>query len=38
MDVADLPNLGPKSQQMLAGGIHTIERLRELGAVLAYAG
>lgn len=37
MNLADLPNFGPKSQQMLAqAGIHTIERLRELGAVRAY--
>jgi DNA transformation protein and related proteins len=37
MNIADLPNLGPKSQQMLAqAGIHTIEQLRELGAVRAY--
>lgn len=35
--IADLPNLGAKSQQMLAlAGIHTIEQLRELGAVRAY--
>jgi len=35
--IADLLNLGPKSQQMLAqAGIHTIEQLRELGAVRAY--
>jgi DNA transformation protein len=37
MNIADLPNFGPKSQQMLAqAGIHTIEQLRELGAVRAY--
>lgn len=37
MKIADLPNFGPKSQQMLAqAGIHTIEQLRELGAVRAY--
>lgn len=36
-NIADLPNFGPKSQHMLAlAGIHTIERLRELGAVRAY--
>lgn len=36
-NIADLPNFGPKSQQMLAqAGIHTIEQLRELGAVRAY--
>ncbi|MBI5919516.1 MAG: TfoX/Sxy family protein [Nitrosomonadales bacterium] len=35
--LADLPNFGPKSQQMLAqAGIHTLEQLRELGAVRAY--
>lgn len=35
--LADLPNFGPKSQQMLVqAGIHTIEQLRELGAVRAY--
>ena len=37
MNISDLPNFGPKSQQMLAqAGIHTIEQLRELGAVRAY--
>jgi DNA transformation protein len=37
MNIADLPNFGPKSQQMLArAGIHTLERLRELGAVPAF--
>jgi DNA transformation protein len=37
MNIADLPNLGSKSQQMLAqAGIKTIEQLRELGAVRAY--
>lgn len=36
-NIADLPNFGPKSQQMLAlAGIDTVERLRELGAVRAY--
>lgn len=35
--LADLPNFGPKSQQMLAqAGIHTLEQLRGLGAVRAY--
>jgi DNA transformation protein len=35
--ISDLPNFGPKSQQMLAqAGIKTIEQLRELGAVRAY--
>lgn len=37
MSIADLPGFGPKSQQMLArAGIHTLEQLRELGAVRAY--
>ncbi|HXU92260.1 MAG TPA: TfoX/Sxy family protein [Gallionella sp.] len=37
MRIADLPNFGSKSQQMLAqAGIHTIEQLRELGAVRAF--
>jgi DNA transformation protein len=37
MNIADLPNFGPKSQQMLAmAGIHTLEQLRGLGAVRAY--
>lgn len=37
MNIADLPNFGPKSQQMLAqAGIHTLEQLRALGAVRAY--
>lgn len=37
MNIADLSNLGPKSQQMLAqAGIHTIAQLRQLGAVRAY--
>jgi DNA transformation protein len=35
--LADLPNLGPASQAMLArAGISTLERLRKLGAVRAY--
>jgi len=35
--LADLPNFGPKSQQMLEQAeLHTIEQLRELGAVRAY--
>lgn len=35
--IASLPNLGPKSQQMLqAAGIHSLEDLRALGAVAAY--
>lgn len=37
MNIADLPNFGSKSQQMLAqAGIHTLEQLRKLGAVSAY--
>ena len=37
-DIAALPNLGPKSQAMLAGaGITTLVELRQLGAVAAYA-
>ena len=37
MNISDLPNFGPKSLQMLAqAGIHTLEQLRELGAVRAY--
>lgn len=36
-DIALLPNLGPKSQQMLArAGIHTLADLQALGAVAAY--
>ncbi|TXT40307.1 MAG: DNA transformation protein [Comamonadaceae bacterium] len=36
--VADLSNLGPKSQQMLkAAGIGKVAQLRKLGAVAAYA-
>ncbi len=36
--IAELPNLGPKSQQMLlASGIASVEQLRELGSVAAYA-
>ncbi|WP_332777078.1 TfoX/Sxy family protein [Polaromonas sp.] len=36
--LADLPNLAPKSQQMLASaGITSAEQLRQLGAVAAYA-
>jgi DNA transformation protein len=36
--IADLPNLGPKSQQILAqAGIHNLQELRQLGAVVAYA-
>lgn len=37
MNIAALPNLGPRSQQMLAqADIHTLEQLRELGAVRAW--
>ncbi len=37
MNIADLPNFGAKSQQMLAlAGIVTIEQLRYLGSVPAY--
>ncbi|MBA4383007.1 MAG: competence protein TfoX [Sideroxydans sp.] len=37
MNLADLPNFGPKSQQMLErGGIKTVDQLRKLGAVCAY--
>jgi DNA transformation protein len=36
-DIADLPNFGPKSQQMMEhAGIHTVEQLRELGSIRAY--
>jgi DNA transformation protein len=35
--LAGLPNLGPKSQQMLqAAGIRSVTQLRKLGAVMAY--
>ncbi len=37
--IGDLPGLGPKSQAMLASaGIASVEQLRELGAVRAFAG
>lgn len=37
MNIADLPNFGPKSQLMLEkAAIHTVEKLRELGSVRAY--
>jgi len=37
VNIADLPNLGAKSQQMLhRAGIDSIAQLRELGAVRAY--
>lgn len=36
--LATLPNLGPKSQAMLAAaGITSVDQLRQLGAVAAYA-
>ncbi len=36
--IADLPNLGPKSELALhAAGIHSVDVLRKLGAVAAYA-
>jgi DNA transformation protein len=35
--IASLPNLGPKSAQMLrAAGIHTLAQLKKHGAVKAY--
>jgi DNA transformation protein and related proteins len=37
MNIADLPNFGPKSQQMLVqADIKTVEQLRKLGSVRAY--
>ena len=37
LHIIDMPNFGPKSQQMLTqAGIHTVAQLRELGAVRAY--
>jgi DNA transformation protein len=34
---SDLPNLGPRSREMLArAGITSVEQLRRLGAVAAY--
>lgn len=36
--LAALPNLGPKSQQMLErAGINSLQALQDLGAVAAYA-
>jgi DNA transformation protein len=36
-NLADLPNLGPKSQQMLvAAGIHNLAQLRAVGSVVAF--
>jgi DNA transformation protein len=35
--IATLPNLGPKSQQVMAGaGITSVEHLRNMGSVAAY--
>lgn len=37
VSIADLPNLGPKSQVMLNNaGITTVEQLRQTGSVAAY--
>lgn len=37
MSIADLPNLGPKSQQMLAlAGVTSVEQLQSLGSVATY--
>lgn len=37
MTIADLPNLGPKSQQMLTlAGVTSVEQLRTLGSVATY--
>lgn len=37
-DIAKLPNLGPKSKEMLAAAqVKTVAQLRKLGAVTAYA-
>jgi DNA transformation protein and related proteins len=37
MSLPDLPNLGPRSRDMLArAGISTIDQLRRLGGVAAY--
>jgi DNA transformation protein len=36
--LAEIPTLGPKSQQMLAlAGVTTLAQLRKLGSVAAYA-
>lgn len=38
MPIPDLPNLGPKSREMLErAGIDSLEQLRALGSVGAYA-
>jgi DNA transformation protein and related proteins len=35
--IADLPGLGPKSQEILAAiGIASVEQLRELGSIAVY--
>jgi len=35
--IADLPNLGPKSQRVMASaGVTSVEQLRQLGSVAAY--
>jgi DNA transformation protein and related proteins len=35
--LSELPNLGPKSSAMLlAAGVHSLAKLRKLGAVAAY--
>lgn len=37
MDIRELPNFGPKSQEMLEqAGIRTAEQLHKLGAIKAY--
>ncbi len=37
MSIADLPSLGPKSQQMMArAGITSVAQLRKMGSVAAY--
>ncbi len=37
-DFLDLPNLGPKSRQLLQeAGIGSVEHLRKLGSVVAYS-
>ena len=36
-EIADLPNLGPKSQAMLeSAGLHTVQQIRQLGSVTSY--
>lgn len=37
LSLADLPSLGPKSQEILvAAGINSVEQLRNLGSIEAY--